>query len=194
MINKIEETGIEEETEKLEAIEIAISLGAGIEYLDDDRGDGLTNKELLEYHAKGIRRAGGIVQRDILPGEEDDRIMSAEFEKVFEAQIEKAEKKGKKTNADALSRAATASALRAAAKIIVDRLASRFQSQMSTDGSPLEKVVSAYADQRLKQHNISPDVVFQRTGKLAKGIRDGKYNLFFDSSKVGQIKDAIENR
>lgn len=208
-----DETGVDGAVEALSALEIAIEAGAGITYFDDPRDDGKTNKEILEYHKQGIRTRDGLVIRDITLTEEDSDKAAEVFQKSYTEYIEKLQaarqpKKTTKKRGGALrqglrrglkgnttgkddAKQALAGSLRKAAKALVEVFQERWQGQVSNTGTKLQKVSEDYGDQRMKKHGVGHDVVFLASGQLGRGIEQGKYDLFFDPSKVDEIKNNI---
>lgn len=182
--------GCDEVINKLKAIEAAINLGAGIEYYDEERDDGLTNKQILEFQAMGRWRSDGqFVSRDILPGAEDDDKMGVAFETKFVAMIDKLEARDVDEKKAAMQ--ATASALRDAARVVVKEIERRFVEQTDVNGHRLITVLPEYADRRAETHHIDQLIVLQRTGQLARGIKEGRYKLYIDPSKVAKIKGEV---
>lgn len=208
-----DDTGIDGAVEALSALQIAIDAGAGITYLDDDRNDGKTNKQILEWHAQGVRTKEGLVKRDITLTDEDRDKAAKIFEESYREFIEKKQrsrqpKKATKKSGGAFrqglrrgakgdisgkndAKAALASAMRKAAKSLTEVFKERWQGQKDNKGASLRKVTRPYAADRLRRNNIAEDVVFERTGQLGRGIEQGRYELFFDPDRVDEIKQNI---
>jgi hypothetical protein len=61
----------------------------------------------------------------------------------------------------------------------------------NTDGTPMHSVKDDYAIRRMNQHSVDPGIVFQATGQLENAFQNGKYKLYYDPSKIANIKNAF---
>lgn len=86
---------------------------------------------------------------------------------------------------------AGASALNKVAKIYHGHMANNLEASRNTDGSPMMSVKDDYAEKRLRLHSVDPGIVFQATGQLENAFQNGKYKLYYDPSKIANIKNAF---
>lgn len=186
----------------------AIESGAGITYYDEERDDGVTNEQIIQWQADGVRRRDRLVKRDIRPNADDERKAAEAFEKRFQAALNREMKQ--KARADSGGRkkryvhlnvnsadkdeslALLSSSLRAAGKVYAESYIEKWAELRDTAGRPLESVEAKYALRRARKYQMAENVILQRTGQLGRGIVMGRFRIWFDRSKVKEIVSTVK--
>jgi len=188
------------------------ALGVGVSYVVTPRvGGKISNAEIVRIHAEeGVNRDDiGNVKRSLYPSENQINVLTKVFAEEVAKHLEKIGKEytrrvmpsdGAQGPAQMVTKTFTeekqvkqagASALKKVAVIYRDAMKANLDAQQNTDGSAMRSVKEDYAIKRMEQHSVDPSAVFQATGQLENAFENGKYVLYYDPSKIANIKKAF---
>jgi hypothetical protein len=188
-----------------------MQVGVGVQYVSAPRNDGISNAEIIRIHAEeGVNRKDvGNVKRSLYPNESQINALT----KVFTDEVTKhllrigqeytrrikpaagasgpAQQVTMVRTEEKQVKQAGASALKKVAVIYHDHMEENLTAQKNTDGTPMRSVKDDYAIRRLREHSVDPSAVFQATGQLENAFEAGKYILYYDPSKINNIKKGF---
>ena len=158
----------------LNTVEMLKEMGstiAGVELAANKRRGGVTNSDIIGFHAEGIDSKEGKIVRNILATPVDVNRMAEAFmaqagkglEKIQDKKMDKSEKRRKAT-------AITAKSLRKAAEVYRPMLVERVDQGVGSDGQPLKKVTKPYATTRLNKYGTPLTEVMGASGDLLSNL------------------------
>ena len=168
----------------------------------------LTNADIINFQAEGVRTKRGTIKRDITPTEGDADAAAKVYLKRAERTLRtltnkrkgltlsgkprkvkgKAVGVNKGVTVQSMANSAQASGLKAAGNLIVERLRKRVLEQIDNDGTILQPVDPDYADRRFLKYGVPDESVLTATGQLLRNLERGKLRL----SKVQGLAEAAQ--